>query len=157
MITWKAPFEKGETRKLSLSYSVQNPISGLIFSTPDAHNPSRPSYVVTDHETERARYWLACVDYPTVRTTLAFNITVPNASYVALANGKETKVESGVSTWELNYPCPAYLITFALGEFIRVNAENVDQTPISYFAPVVPSSLYLICEQWNNNCSEIGH
>ena len=45
------------------------PIGGLYFSQPDADYPEQPTLVCTDHETERARYWLACVDHPSVRTT----------------------------------------------------------------------------------------
>ena len=55
----------------------------------------------------RARYWLPTVDYPTVRTTLTWDITAPQ-KYTSLANGKlvsdETKDGYTTTRWQLDYP-----------------------------------------------------
>jgi aminopeptidase N len=54
----------------------------------------------------RARYWLACVDFPTVRTTLAWHITAPER-FTSLANGAfiEEDVKDGFKTthWKLDH------------------------------------------------------
>lgn len=60
--------------------------SGLYFSYPTKEYPERSTYVMSDHETEKARYWIPCMDLPTVRTTLSFFITTAKDK-VALANG----------------------------------------------------------------------
>lgn len=65
-LLWEEPFGPNEERIVKFSYTVLEPIDGLFFSTPDEGYPKRPTYVIADHETERARYWLPCVDYPAV-------------------------------------------------------------------------------------------
>ena len=66
-LVWEEPFLPHEERKVKFAYTVLNPVDGLFFSTPDEGYPARPTYVIADHETERARYWLPCVDFPAVR------------------------------------------------------------------------------------------
>jgi aminopeptidase N len=66
---------------------------GMYFFGPTAQDPSRASYMMTDHETERARYWLPCVDLPTIRTTAEFRITSA-ARHEAYANGAKISQRS---------------------------------------------------------------
>eukprot|EP01103_Thecamoeba_quadrilineata_P014938 TRINITY_DN4575_c0_g1_i1.p1 TRINITY_DN4575_c0_g1~~TRINITY_DN4575_c0_g1_i1.p1 ORF type:complete len:885 (-),score=193.57 TRINITY_DN4575_c0_g1_i1:87-2741(-) len=138
-VTWASPFELDETRRISVTYHVREPITGLVFSSPDGHQPSRPLLVISDHETERARYWLPCVDNPAVRTTLRIQFEAP-ASLTALANGaleSETLVEDGKykrTIWSLSQRCPSYLICIAVGDFVRVDDGEVNGVPFSYFA-----------------------
>ncbi|KAI8850112.1 hypothetical protein BC829DRAFT_416378 [Chytridium lagenaria] len=40
------------------------PIAGLYFHVPDEVLKEKVLHCITDHETERARYWLPCVDFP---------------------------------------------------------------------------------------------
>ena len=66
-------------------------------------------------------------------------MTAPS-SYVALANGAHvaTKVNAnGTSTthYSLQFPCPSYLICFAVGEFIEVDDGVCEGMPLKYFAP----------------------
>lgn len=137
-ITWQNFWQQGETHRVQLSYRVEKPLTGLIFSAPDAGYPQRPLFAGTDHETERARYWLACVDLPNVRTTLNFRITAAQ-NLTILANGSlesETPNEDGTKTavWRLQQRCPSYLICFAVGDFVRYDDTSVDGIPIAYFA-----------------------
>ncbi|MCZ6786304.1 MAG: M1 family metallopeptidase [Planctomycetota bacterium] len=148
-VTWETPFGAGDTRRIAVSYRVTNPISGMTFSSPDAHYTDRPLFVYTDHETERARYWLPCVDYPTVRTTFDFYLTAP-ADYTILANGTlEEETDNGDGTksahWKLDFPCPSYLCCFAAGRFVRYDDDDADGIPVSYFAaaPFTPDHLKL--------------
>ena len=136
-LTWTEPFAAGEERDVSVRYRVEKPISGMHFSAPDEAYPRRPLFVVTDHETERARYWLPCVDYPTVRTTFDFKITAP-AELTILASGTcEAETDNGDGTktahWKLDYPCPSYLCCFGAGRFSRFSDESVDGRPIEYY------------------------
>jgi aminopeptidase N len=137
-VTWQMPWRGGDTRQLRLTYRVEKPVSGLIFSKPDVTYPKRPLYAATDHETERARHWLACVDLPSVRTTLAFRITAAE-SLTILANGaleSETRNDGGTKTavWRLSQRCPSYLVCFAVGDFVRYDDTPVDGMPVAYFA-----------------------
>ncbi len=136
-VSWNEPIAAGEERRLEVCYRVREPVSGMHFTRPDQHYPSRPRFVITDHETERARYWLPCVDYPAVRTTYDFHLTAP-AELTILANGvlAAESTKSGVKTahWHLDYPCPSYLACLAIGRFVRFDDEPVGGRPIAYFA-----------------------
>jgi len=90
-----------------------------------------------DNETERARYWLPCVDHPSVRPTLSFHLRA-DSRWTILANGLhvgEVDNDDGTttSTWRLEQACPSYLTCFAIGEFIRVDDGSVDDVEIAYF------------------------
>ncbi|MBT4981330.1 MAG: hypothetical protein HOL51_04650 [Gemmatimonadetes bacterium] len=137
-ITWDTPFAEGETREVAVDYAVEAPVSGMHFSHPDDRYPDRPVFACSDHETERARYWLPCVDYPAVRTTFDFAIRVA-ADLTVLANGVqdgETEHGDGTKTtrWTLDFRCPSYLCCLAVGRFTRYVDEAVDGIPIEYYA-----------------------
>lgn len=137
-LKWKEPFSKGAERKVTIEYTLDHPIAGLYFQKPDSviGNPDAV-WAITDHEPEKARHWLPTVDFPTVRTTLTWSITAPK-EYTSLANGtltsSETNGEYTTTQWDLDYPCPSYLVCFAVGDFIEVDDGEVDNKPIKYFA-----------------------
>ncbi|KAL1917439.1 uncharacterized protein VTP21DRAFT_3832 [Calcarisporiella thermophila] len=135
-LEWETPFTSGEERKVTVEYLTDNPIAGLYYSAPD-QTPSKAQFVISDHETERCRHWLPCVDFPIVRTTLAFTITHP-ATTIALANGKligqESQGNMKITRWHLDCLCPSYLICFAVGEFEEVDDGEVDGVPVKYYA-----------------------
>lgn len=124
-LTWEKPFERDEVREVTLNYLVQSPKSGLFFSVPaeDFDDTDRPLCAFTDHETERARYWLATVDLATARPS--FDITiVADARFTALSNGELvseeiTRTERGSKKhthFRQTRPCPSYLTCFFVGE-----------------------------------------
>jgi len=136
-IDWAEPFRLGEERRFSVSYSIDDPITGLTFSIPDDVYPDVARWAATDNESERARHWLPCVDLPAVRTTLTFAITAPKHMTI-LANGLLTSEEAagkGMKTavWDLDFPCPSYLVCFAVGEFVRADDEPVGDIETTYF------------------------
>jgi aminopeptidase N len=128
-----------EKKSLTIAYRVAHPLVGLHFSVPDEKYPQRPLFAMTDHETEKARYWLACVDYPTVRTSLAYHITAKKG-LVVVANGlhekdEELDVTRVTSHWRLEQRCPSYLICWAVGDFQIEHDKDVHGIPIAYVAP----------------------
>jgi aminopeptidase N len=136
--TWDEPFQAGEERKLAVTYKVKRPVNGLHFSGPDDAYPDAPEWAATDHETERARHWLPCIDHPNVRPTLAFHLRA-DKRYTILANGelvKEEKHDDGTKTahWRLEQGCPSYITCFAIGDFVRCDDGEHNGKPIAYFA-----------------------
>ena len=137
-LRFDTPFTKGEEREVTLRYQVIEPVSGLNFYGPSDDDPDGPVFAATDHETERARHWLATVDHPSIRPTLRFEIRA-DAELTILANGaldSETTHDDGTKTvsWNLEQPCPAYLTCFAVGEFVRWEGETVGEVPVAAFA-----------------------
>ena len=138
-VTWDEPVEVGRRRRVAVTYAAVNPLDGMRFSIPDEQHPDRPLWVATDHETERARYWLPCIDHPTVRVPLDFYLTAPSELTI-LANGALVVEEDhgdGTKTahWRLEDPAPAYLTCMAIGDFERVDGGSWNGRPIAFFAP----------------------
>ncbi|KAL0491854.1 aminopeptidase [Acrasis kona] len=137
-LVWDEPLSKGELRKVEITYKVDNPVSSICWNY--ANNSSRVGdFAVTDEESERCRYWLACVDFPTVRTTLTTHITAPK-SWSSFGQGplKSTKEEGEnvTRTFDLEFPCPSYLICWAVGDLIMVKEErDTAGVPVAYIAP----------------------
>lgn len=136
-LAWREPFAEGEERAVTVRYRVEDPVSGMLFSAPEPRYPSRALFVATDHETERARYWLPCVDYPAARATFDFHLTA-REELTILANGllvAERRNGDGTKTahWRLDFPCPSYLCCLAVGAFARADDEAVGGRPIAYF------------------------
>ncbi|KAI9327714.1 hypothetical protein DFJ73DRAFT_132331 [Zopfochytrium polystomum] len=137
--TWETPFAPDEVRDLTVEYTAEDPIAGLYFCAPLPHEAAeRVLHCATDHETERARYWLPCVDFPTVRTSLEFHLT-HDAGLVAVANGAEVGVVENAdgtktTSYKLDHRCPSYLLCLAVGEFVTAEDETVDGMPIRYLA-----------------------
>ncbi|OSX69079.1 hypothetical protein BU14_1895s0001, partial [Porphyra umbilicalis] len=137
----------GATARIRVAYSVSSPISGMFFS-----DPGRTPFVATDHETERARYWLPCVDHPAVRTSLRFELTLREGLTV-LANG--ARLDGGAAgdvaaappgwtttVWALTPPhrCPSYLLCIAAGDFVRADGGSYTDgggvgREIAFFGP----------------------
>ena len=128
---------EGETVTVTVSWQVVRPIAGMYFGGPSPSCPSRGRYMVTDHETERARYWLPCVDHPSARTTLDIAVRAP-AGMEILATGERAGTEDhddGTTTarWHSDARCPSYLICLAVGEFVRFDDGDFAGAPIAYF------------------------
>jgi len=124
-IMWAEPFTAGEERRLAVDYRAVKPVDGLFFSQPTEQYPDQAWYASTDHETERARHWLPCIDLPNVRTTLDYHLRAENR-FAILANGylvEETSHTDGTKTahWRLDQRCPSYLTCFAIGDFVRAD------------------------------------
>ena len=136
-VTWTEPFASGEERRVAVSYRVTQPSSGLYFSHPTEAYPDRARWAATDHETERARHWLPCIDHLNVRTTLSFHLRADQSFHI-LANGAPTGSEARedgtkVAHWELEFPCPSYLVCFALGELTEARDGEFKGIPVAYY------------------------
>ncbi|MGC6508183.1 MAG: M1 family aminopeptidase [Myxococcota bacterium] len=138
-IRWDNEFKKAEVRKVEIQYSVQNPVAGLYFGGPSDLQPERGQFVISDHETTRARYWLPCIDHSNIRTPLDIYIT-HETEFEALSSGalmscSPQKDGKSVSHWHLDTPCASYLLCVAVGEFTRFDDGEFDGAPIAAFAP----------------------
>eukprot|EP00178_Gracilaria_changii_P009016 TRINITY_DN2678_c0_g1_i1.p1 TRINITY_DN2678_c0_g1~~TRINITY_DN2678_c0_g1_i1.p1 ORF type:complete len:890 (-),score=120.19 TRINITY_DN2678_c0_g1_i1:1446-4115(-) len=127
------PLPKDEKVSIVVSYKVVDPIDGLLFS-----RENEGYWVVSDHETERARYWLPVVDHPSVRTTLSFKLLTPaEENLTALANGElvseKTEGTDNVSCWEMKQITPSYLICIAIGRFVVACGGEQHGKPIKFY------------------------
>jgi aminopeptidase N len=138
---WKGEVGSGETRTITVKYKVINPLGGLYFNVPSKDYPGKTLHAITDNESERARYWLPCIDYPVVRTPLDFIIHY-DSNFTCYTNGILVKSEVSASRkgmtsshFQNEFLTPSYLICIAVGDFITVDDESVGSIPIKYIAP----------------------
>ncbi len=145
--TWTEAFSAGETRRLAVRYQVVRPVTGLYFSKPTPAMPDEPWFAATDHETERARHWLPCIDLPNVRARLDFHLRA-ETRFTILANGALVgEIDHGDGTktahYRLDQRCPSYLTCFAIGAFTRCDDGEHAGRPIAYFGTAEFSPAHL--------------
>jgi aminopeptidase N len=138
-ITWAEAIPADEQRRAKVRYRVIDPLTGMMFSWPEEAYPDKAKWVCTDHETERARYWLPCVDHPTVRTPVDCHLRA-GAEYTILAPGvlvDEEQHDDGTKTahYRLEEVCPSYLLCLAVGEFVKAEGGECAGVDIAAFAP----------------------
>lgn len=136
-VVWVESFARGEERKLIATYKVERPVTGLYFSKPTSERPDLQWFCGSDHETERARYWIPCVDLPAVRTTLEMNMRC-ESRFRALSNGSEVGIEdngdgTSTTTWCLEQRCPSYLLAVCIGELVEWRGDDFEGRPIAAF------------------------
>lgn len=141
-VNWNREFAAAEQRRLEISYRVTHPVAGLYFCQPDEAYPDNPWYAASDHETERARHWLPCIDHLNVRTTLTFHLRAEDR-FTILANGLLVAEENhgdGTKTahWQLDQRCPSYLVCFVIGDLVKADDgsfhDGEKEIPLAYFA-----------------------
>lgn len=133
-LVWEEGAPVGAEREATVRYRVQQPTTGLHFGEADG-----PRWAATDHETERARHWLACVDHPIVRPTVEIRLVVPGG-LSAISVGQElgsTFLADGrvEHAWRLDHACPSYLLCFVAGELVQAEGGEHQGRLIRFFAP----------------------
>jgi len=137
-IQWAEGTATGSTRTLEIQWTVSEPRTGMFFGE---------TWMATDHETERARHWLPCVDHPNARQTLDIHLT-GRTEHVRLATGTlagDTDHGDGTSTshWKLETPCPSYLLCLVSGEFVEADLGTHGEIAHKAYglAPITPADL----------------
>jgi aminopeptidase N len=97
---------------------------GLYFIDPKEEDPSKPTQIWTQGETESSSCWFPTIDKPNEKMTQEITITVPD-KYATLSNGLKTaskKNSDGTrsDTWKMDQPHAPYLAMMAIGEYAIV-------------------------------------
>ena len=135
----------GRRRRASRSITTvvryeATPRRGLYFNEPDEDYPERPQQIWTQAQAEDAAYFFPTFDFPGERFTSEVHAGVPLGWY-ALSNGRlEERRDDGrrrrsTFHWVQDRPQPAYLVTFAAGDFDEVETEaEASGVPVQYYA-----------------------
>ena len=105
------------------------PRDGLILT---ADKDGKPS-AIGDNWPDRVHNWIPCLDHPSAKATVTFNVTVPEQNLV-VANGAFERVEttgSGTRTWTFNekVPIPPYCMIIAAGQFSKLDGGKPASVP----------------------------
>jgi len=108
------------------------PTTGLWFSARDS--AGIPTQAFTHGQTRESRGWFPCFDEPSERATVTLALDVP-AGWSTVGPGTRTAsatVDGRLrERWELDFPCPSYLVSFVAGEFATRTA-TAESTPLLY-------------------------
>jgi len=126
--------EAGTRFTLTVAYHGK-PKDGLILT---ADKDGKPA-AVGDNWPDRVHHWIPCLDHPSAKATITFNITAP-ARDLVVANGQLARVEtnaSGTRTWTYTEgaPIPPYCMIVAVGEFALNSPSQPSVTPLLYYVP----------------------
>ena len=124
-----------DTIDVRLDYNAK-PRLGTFFFKPDDTYPDQPWQAWTQGEEEDNHHWVPLYDYPNDRSTFETILTV-DQKFKAVSNGELVslkKNKNGTHTWHWreNYPMVAYLISFVVGEYEKVE-DSYKNIPVNYW------------------------
>ena len=124
-----------DTRALVVVSYHGAPRDGLVLSKDKAGKPS----AIGDNWPDRVHHWIPCLDHPSAKATVTFNVTAP-ARDLVVANGKLLSVTNSAGTnrtWTYTEaaPLPPYCMIVAVGEFAVIEMADAPVTPLSYYVP----------------------
>ena len=109
---------------------------GLYFIDPLDEDPSKPTQIWTQGETQASSAWFPTIDAPNENTTQDISMTVEER-FVTLSNGLLVSSETngdGTRTdrWEHNNPHAPYLVMMAVGEFVVIK-DKWNDLDVNYY------------------------
>ncbi|HLG73204.1 MAG TPA: M1 family aminopeptidase, partial [Chloroflexota bacterium] len=128
-LTIEAESQEAEL-EVAIRYAAE-PQKGMYFLEPDEAYPDRPRQIWTQGQAEDTRYWIPSFDFPNQKLTTELIATVPEHLTV-VSNGRLVSREGGRWHFSQEVPHPAYLMTFAAGEFSLVE-DRWQDVPVQYF------------------------
>lgn len=98
-----------------------NEAKGLYFINPDGSDPTKPTQIWTQGETEASSCWFPTIDKPNQKTSQEIYLTYPE-KYVSLSNGllkSSKKNGNGTKTdyWKFDYKHAPYLFFIGIGDY----------------------------------------
>lgn len=113
-----------------------NDAKGLYFIDPLDEDPTKPTQIWTQGETESSSCWFPTIDSPNQKTTQEIYITVPD-KFLTLSNGlliNQTKNNNGSRTdyWKMDKKHAPYLVFMGVGEFSLVK-DSWNNLDVNYY------------------------
>ncbi len=110
--------------------------NGLYFIDPRNTDPSLPTQIWSQGETEHNSRWFPTIDKPNERMTIEITLTVPD-SMLTLSNGLMTQSvgnsdKTRTDTWKMDQPIAAYLVMIAAGSFAKAT-DTWRDIPLEYY------------------------
>ncbi|MBT6018208.1 M1 family metallopeptidase [bacterium] len=124
-----------DTLDVTINYTA-TPRTGLYFFKPDSLYPKRKMQAWTQGEETDNHHWVPMYDYPNERATFECILTVDN-KLKAISNGELVSLQDnkdGTHTfhWRENFPMVGYLISFVVGDYVKVEDYHKD-IPVAYW------------------------
>jgi aminopeptidase N len=129
-----APANRNERLTVIINYHG-HPKDGLILTADKAGKPSATG----DNWPDRVHNWIPCLDHPSAKATVSFNVTAP-ARDTVVANGQLAATRNNADTtrtWTYTEarPIPPYCMIIAVGEYAQSQPPARTVTPLEYYVP----------------------
>ncbi len=110
--------------------------NGLYFIDPRNIDPTLPTQLWSQGETENNSRWFPTIDKPNERTTIDITLTVPD-SMLTLSNGlMKSSIKNSSNTrtdsWVMDQPIAPYLVMIAAGSFAKAT-DTWQGIPLEYY------------------------
>lgn len=124
-----------ETKKIAIQYATTPGAKALQWLNPVQTAGKEHPFLYSQSQAILARTWIPSQDSPGIRYTYNAEVRVPT-DLIALMSAKNPveRNDSGVYTFEMNQPIPAYLMALSVGD---VEFKTIDERTGVYAEPSV--------------------
>ena len=106
-----------QSKKVTITYQTSSTAEALQWLAPSQTAGKKSPFLFTQSQAILARTWVPTQDSPGIRFTYSAEITVPkDLMAVMSAENPQQKNESGVYSFKMEQPIPAYLLALAVGD-----------------------------------------
>lgn len=137
VVTLDKPYSPDDTISIRFKYTTTAPAKGVYFVEAEGESGNgHSSQIWSQGEAEEARYWFPSFDFPSDKATTEEYITAKKGEAV-IGNGEllgRDDNSDGTTTWHYKMPVPhsTYLVSFAIGDYVRVDDKYGD-IPLGFY------------------------
>lgn len=108
-----------ETERVNVYYTTSKGAEALQWLSPTQTAGKNNPFLFTQSQAILARSWIPIQDSPGIRFTYSAKVEVPNNLLALMSAENPTrKNESGIYTFQMDQPIPAYLMALAVGDLV---------------------------------------
>lgn len=106
-----------QSQKVSITYKTSSTAEALQWLAPSQTAGKKSPFLFTQSQAILARTWVPTQDSPGIRFTYTAEVTVPKELMAVMsAENPQQKNDSGVYSFKMEQPIPAYLLALAVGD-----------------------------------------
>ena len=106
-----------QSKKVAITYKTSSTAEALQWLSPSQTAGKKSPFLFTQSQAILARTWVPTQDSPGIRFTYTAEVTVPKELMAVMsAENPQQKNDSGVYTFKMEQPIPAYLLALAVGD-----------------------------------------
>lgn len=106
-----------QSKKITITYKTSSEAEALQWLSPAQTAGKKSPFLFTQSQAILARTWVPTQDSPGIRFTYTAEVTVPKELMALMsAENPQQKNDSGVYTFKMEQPIPAYLLALAVGD-----------------------------------------
>lgn len=152
-VTLDKPYGPDDTISIRLTYTALKPKKGVYFVAPllEGGAERRSAQIWTQGEPDEHRHWFPSFDFPSDKAT-SEQILTAEKGFTVIANGDlidKTENSDGTVSWryKMTVPHSSYLISFAIGKYVKVE-EKYKDIPLGYY--VYPGTEAIVPKAYGN-------